>query len=175
MDQQSFFAQMFLELQARITEMVPEIRFVEQDFGQLESPDDMGRYPVSWPCVLIDFPDTKYSDLSNNVQEADDVMINLRLGFPAFSYTSSLQPVHIREQGLKFLEIENRIYQQLHSWAPDELCQPLARRFALTEKREDLLRVRVIGFTTRFEDHNATPAKLRVAKPPLDLDYHQTV
>lgn len=172
--QQSFFGQMLIELQNRINDKVPEIRFVEQDFGQLESPDDLGRYPVSWPCTLIDFSNTEYSDLSQMVQEADDVTIDIRLGFPAFSFTSSLQPVHVREQGLKFYELENLIYQALHGWAPENLCQPLARRNAITEKREDGLRVRVLRFTTRFEDHNAKPVKIKADRPLLDIDYYQT-
>lgn len=170
---ESYFAQMILALQAYIPTKVPEIRFVEQDLGQLESPDEMGRYPVSWPCVLIDFTETLYSDLSQNIQEAEST-VQLRLGFQPVSFTSNLQPEHIRKQGLNYYEIENRLYQALQGWAPADLCQPLTRQRAISEKREDFVRVRVLPFTTRFEDWNAHPSKVKVDRPALDIDYHQT-
>ena len=169
MELQSFFAQLLLKLQAHIKTEVAEIRYINQDLGQLEV-YDMGSPSVSWPCVLVDMSDTNYSDLHGGTQEANVCTILFRLGFNPFSQTSNLQPEEVRKLGLQYYEIEQKLYQALQGYDADGLMQPMTRTRMATEKREeDAFRVRVLIFTTSFEDDGARPV-VNTINPDLEME-----
>ena len=170
MELQSFFAQLLLKLQEHIKTEVPEIRYINQDLGQLEV-YDMGSPAVSWPCVLVDMSDTNYADLHQGVQEANICTVVFRLGFNPFSQTSNLQPEEVRKLGLYYYELEQKLYQALQGYNADGLCQPLTRTRMATEKREeDAFRVRVMIMTTAFEDDGASLPKITI-NPDLEIDF----
>jgi hypothetical protein len=169
---QSFYAQLFTGLQARIKAAVPEIRWIDQDIGQLEAYDI--RPTVSFPCVLIDFPATNFQDESKQVQWGD-VTIELRLAFAPFSQSSNTAPALVQEKALQFWELEMKLYQALQAWyamdaAAAPICQPLTRVSSATEKREDNIRVRSMRFTTAFQDETATPAFVKKPRPTLTIE-----
>lgn len=173
MEPKAFFAELLIQIQNRLLDKVPEIKYVNQDLGQLEV-YTMGSPSVDWPCYLVDFVDTVYSDLSGGEQEAE-LTIRGRLGFNPFSQTSNLQPEDVRRLGLYYYELENKIHSALHGWQPlkddnTPLCQPLSRRRAYTEKRdEDAFRVRGIDFTLGFHDDFASPV-ISSINPEINLD-----
>lgn len=168
----SSFGKLFLEISKHIQTSVPEVKWIDQDFGQLEQFDT--RPPVNFPCVLIDFPMATYSGLSDLAQMAD-ITVQLRIGFAPFSQGHSRAPEKVREEAVKYYEIEQKIFEAVQGWQT-EFCQPLIRINAGTEQRlsaNDVadsigLRVRVMNFSTQFEDHsngpvyNQTPATLKV-------------
>lgn len=167
-----FFGTLLIACENRVAEMVPEIRYSNQDMGQLEIIELIPS--VSFPCALFDFSDTQYDDLLGG-EQTGDLTITIRLGFAPFSKTSNLQPVEIRKKGLDYYAIENKLHQAFHGWAPtnengDIIAQPFSRRRAITEKREeDAFRVRLITFTTSFNDESAVPGRQIIA-PDIDLD-----
>jgi hypothetical protein len=164
---QSFFGQFFTALQNRITAQVPAVRWVDQDLGQLEHYDI--RPAVSFPCVLLDFTETTYDQEGNQVQFGT-ATVQVRIGFPAFSPSNNTTPTSAKEMALQFWEQEMAVYQALQGWNPADLCQPLTRTTAITEKREDAIRVRVLLFTTAFKDASAAPQRKRVkATPQISL------
>lgn len=162
----SFFAQMFVELQDRILSKVPEIKWVDQDFAQLDVYEGE-RPPVLFPCVLIDFNETSYTQDGQQV-ETGDTSINFKLAFAPFSASNSGTPAAYKEKALAYYELENKLYLALKGWAPDSgICQPLNRTGAASEKgREDVLRVRNLTFSTSFEDDGAMPP---ITHEPADL------
>lgn len=168
----SFFGQLLIAIQDRIVDKVPEIRWIDQDLGQLEYYDyGAGQKPqVAFPCLLIDFGNTDYSEQSQRVQWAS-VTIMLRLGFPPFSHSDHKAPLEVRANALKYYELEQKIYQALQGWDANELCQGLTRTGGVTEKREDPIRVRVMTFTTVFDDDSAVPENSTVTKPVITFDF----
>lgn len=54
------------ELVKHIGSSMPELALVDEDYGQLEMIDQQDRdtYPVVFPCVLVDVPDTAWSNVS---------------------------------------------------------------------------------------------------------------
>lgn len=168
---ESWFAQVLIKLQQRIKEYVPEIRFIDQDLGQLEWYDI--RPAVTFPCVLIDFNDTEYEQMQLGQQWAS-VSFTLRLGFPPYSSSNNLAPDALKEVALKYYEIENRLYKAIQGYDADGLMQPATRRRVASEKREeDNFRVRVLGFTTSFLDDEARGAATIVSRPDLEIDQQQ--
>jgi len=165
----SFYAQMLVAIQERLAAQVPELRWIDQDFGQLEI--EAERPPVSFPCALIDFTGTQFSQLLMDIELADNCAIGVRIGFAPYSSTTHLTPADSKEKALEYYEIENKVYKALKGWAPDTgICQPLNRMTDATERREDALRVRAMMFATSFEDATANSTYTE-AEAGLTIEY----
>lgn len=152
------FGFLVLAIQERLKDLVPEIREVAEDKGQLDFYDI--KPPVAFPCILVDF-DGKFDDMGENTQMGD-IGVILRLGWPPYTSSSSLLPQALREKGLAYFDIELKVFQAINGWKP--VSDPatdgfafgyLMRRSATTEKRNDPLRVRSLKFETSLEDATA--------------------
>lgn len=145
----SFYANLFLAIQERIKNQVPEIRFVEQNFGQYGFEDY--RAMVAFPALLIDFPLTNYSALQGNIQ-LGSATINVALLFEPFSQSYNLAPDAVKQKALEYYDIEQKVCKALQGFATD-YCTPLARTDAKSQNRNDIgLRIRELNFSTNFED-----------------------
>jgi hypothetical protein len=148
---ESPFGKLFLALQDHIKIEVPEVIYIEQDLGQLGT-DDPRKY-MSFPSVLIDFPNTPFSNLQGKNQLANPV-ISVTLVFDNYSQTWQDAPIDIRKQGLQYLEVEQKLFMAVQSWESD-FCEALNRTAATGHNRNDVgLRVRELTFTTAFEDYS---------------------
>jgi hypothetical protein len=148
---ESPFARLFLELQDHIKTKVQEIPYIEQDLGQLGT-DDPRKY-LMFPAVLIDFPNTPFSNLQGKNQLGNPV-VSITLVFDNYSQTNSLAPLDVRETGLNYLEVEQKLFMAVQSWESD-FCEALNRTAATGHNRNDVgLRVRELTFTTAFEDYS---------------------
>lgn len=148
----SLFARLYLDLQARIKDQVPEIKWIEQDFGQ--DTFDKWRPNVDFPAVLIDFPDASYSNMAGNDQ-LGEVTIMVRLLVAPFSQSYDGAPIEVKQNSLQFFELEDALVNALNGWAPTEgYCQLLVRTRAQSHNRNDIgLRIRELQFTTAYEDY----------------------
>lgn len=153
-------ASLYNSLLQHIQQTVPAIRYINHDFGQLEEP----RPPVSWPCLLIDFDELTYSDMGNQPRQLVTGRLVLRLGLQGYSGLSNLKPEAVREKGLEFLELEQQLAAALHGWAPPGISR-LLRRSAVTEKRDDDLRVRILSFELSYTDEAALPTYTSHPRP----------
>ena len=172
----SYFGQLFLALSNHIKTNVPEIKWIDQDFGQLEQFEY--RPTVNFPCVLIDFPMAQYSQLSE-LSQLGDVTVQLRMGFAPFSHSHAAAPTNVREQALEYYQIEQKVFEAVQGFAT-EYTQPLIRINAGTEQRLSSsdqadsigLRVRVMNFSTQFEDNSKLP---QYTKQEVDLEIEQEI
>lgn len=148
----SYFARLYLDLQQQIKNNIPEIDWIEQDFGQ--DVFDKWRPNVSFPAVLIDFPDAAYSGLATESQFAE-VTIAIRLLVAPFTQSYEAAPIEVRKDALQFFELEQKLVDTLHGWEPDNgYTQPLVRSRASSNNRNDIgLRIREIQFTTAYEEY----------------------
>lgn len=150
-----------------LKEQVPELEYLNWDLGQLENYDQSPA--VAWPCALLDIDDTNFIDQLQLVQEGNTVIM-IRLGVNPFSATSNLQPKSVREKGNFYFELEQKIYQAMHGWDANGLCSPLTRVRKVRERREeDAFRVRVLLFSTRYDDDSAMKP-MQTLQVPMDLD-----
>lgn len=160
---ESYFADLYLDLQERIKTEVPEIKWIEQDFGQ--DVFDKWRPNVSFPAVLIDFPDATYENLSGSGQTAT-VAVTLRLLVAPFEQSYENAPLTVREGALEYFELENKLIQAIHGWAPslpspqgegaggEVYSQPFIRTRLSSNNRNDLgLRIRELQFTTAYQEY----------------------
>lgn len=172
----NLFGQLYLDLSERIKTAVPEIRWIDQDFGQLERFEY--KPEVAFPCALIDFIQANYSNLSQLAQ-VGEINVNIRLGFSPFSQSYHSAPTNVKEKALEYYDIEQKVFQALQGWSPqppaawdtdEPYTQPFMRVSAVTEQRDGDpigLRIRVLTFTTSLEDESAM---IRYTKEPAALD-----
>lgn len=147
----SFFEQMYLDLQERIKAEVTEIEWIEQDFGQ--EVYSKWRPNVAFPAVLIDFPDSEYDELSGANQNGV-VNITLRLLVAPFEQSYEDAPIEVKQGALEFFRIEQKIVAAIHNWQPDAgYCQSLMRTRIRSNNRNDIgLRIRELNFTTAYQE-----------------------
>lgn len=147
----SFFASLYLDLQDRIKESVPTIKWIEQDFGQ--DAFDKWRPNIDFPAVLIDFPQATYS-AEAGLSQLGIAKVNIRLLVAPFSQSYEDAPIEVKEDALQYFELEQELINAIHGWAPDDgYCQPLIREAISSQNRNDIgLRIRSIGFETCYEE-----------------------
>lgn len=145
------FASLFLAIQARIKDQCPDIRYIDQDVGQLDYYET--RPPISWPAVLLDFGSFDFKDIGEHVQMGNG-RVTLRLAFSPFSSANSLVPDITKEKALLFYEIEYRLHMALHAWEATDFSGNMVRRSAKTEMRDDPFRVRELQYELNFEDYS---------------------
>lgn len=163
---QSPFSQLYLSIVERIKAEVPEIKHIDQDLGQMENYDM--RPPVSFPCALIDIDEFEFTDIgSNRTQNADGFVI-IRLANPQWSGSSGNSPSAVREMALSYYEVEHKLIQKLHGYAPEGFNR-LMRRKVRTEKRDDLYRVRIIAFALNYTDKSTEVIKQTVPRPQPNI------
>ena len=143
------FANLFDAILTRIAAEVPSIRYIDQELGQLKK----ARAPVSWPCLLIDFEDFHFDDLSEHVQMAKGI-VTLQLGFAPYSPTAQSAPLENREQALGYYDIEWHLHKAIHGWQPGDEYGSFCRIAATTQRRSDNYRVREIRYSIAFEDYS---------------------
>jgi len=149
------FANLFLAIQQRLESTVTDVTYIDQDMGQLKNNDKpFFRPPVSWPCVLIDFEDFQFQNMSENVQNTEGTVV-LKLGFAPFSSSGQATPDTYKEKAISYYDTEWNLNKALHGWSPGDDFGYLTRSSAITEKRYDNIRVREIRYRIAFEDYSA--------------------
>lgn len=150
MDVTSFYKQFILDLQARFTAIVPEIKFIDQNLGQWG--ESNFKTAVGLPGMLIDFPTTTYSDIASTGQLAL-TSIKITLFFDTHSQSYNLAPPDVKNKSLDYYEIESKVVAALQGWSGDYF-EPLKRNDAISRNQNEMgLRIRELGFTTQHEEY----------------------
>lgn len=145
----SFYSQFILDLQAKFKAEMPVIKFIEQNLGQWA--DEKFTTSSFFPGMLIDFPDTTYSQLQGNDQLGTP-NIEITLFFSTMSQSGSLSPNDVKQKALEYYDIEQKVVAILQGWHMDYF-QPLNRISARSRNKNELgLRIRELMFSSEFEE-----------------------
>jgi len=163
----AILANVFLTVQARLATL-PELKFIDQDMGQLEFDDSDQLCPVKFPCALFDPVEIRYTDNSEYSQQGESVL-EVRLAVAAYTAaTHYYQNDSHKINALGYFNLEHRVNQVLHGWSDERYFNPLSRIRAQTERRKDNVRVRVLRYAFGFVDNTAM--KVRTPHPRPDLE-----
>lgn len=94
---------------------IPELKWIDHDFGQLE----LENSPVIYPCALVDVPDIDWSN-STNLEQQGDTVVTVRLGFKVYDRTSSSAPTSMRERAAEHFSIIKKVIKALHGHEDEE-------------------------------------------------------
>lgn len=109
------------ELIPLIASAMPSLALVDEDYGQLENIDDADderqMYPISFPCVLIDAPETEWSNLAPGVQKGT-CTVRIRLCIDCYDDThyGSDTTSRIAERN----DLRHELHAVLQNFRPDD-------------------------------------------------------
>lgn len=155
----STFATLFLDLQDYLKGKFPAWH-IDHDFGQMDF--DM-RPPVNFPCLLLDFGSTQYSNAQHPYQIGQSLLV-CRIIFAPFEQANDSTPLEYKEQALKFYELEQEVVFAIHDFDKDYVSK-LVRTQALSERRNDELRLRQVHFTFAFKEYASNETTTEVKEP----------
>ena len=151
MEIKSFFSKLYLDLQQRIEETVPQVVTMEQDFGQ----DMLGewRTSTSYPAALIDFTATNY-EAESGISQFANVNISIRFLVDPLAQNSVVSTTEVNQSTLTCFETEHQLVAALHGWTPNEgYCQPIIRTSITSDNENNTgLRTRKLMFATAYEE-----------------------
>lgn len=166
------FANIYLSLMQHIQDQLPAIKFIDMDYNQLENPE---RPLTDFPCVLVDFPEWTFTELSENVEEGKG-MICCKLATDPYDETSSLTPDTYKQAALTILELEWQLYKILKGFKPTiavdvdgnptQQAKPLSRKFLTSDNRRPGLKVRPVHFSCSYTDYSAKKQTTRLPATP---------
>lgn len=155
-------AQLFMAIQARLKLKVAALKWIDQNFGQIDSYEQ--RPPVLFPCALIDLTGFSFEDLPKGAQRCNGRVI-ISLSTAPFSNSNASTPTPQKEKAIEYYEIEWAIHNALHNWIPVTGMEKLLRRTMDKQERDDALRERLIIFECGYCDAGAVPATVQFARP----------
>lgn len=160
----SFFYTYFLDLQKRINELAPSIKWIDGDYGQ--DVNNSLRPSVDFPAALIDFPNAEYENMALGGTTVK-VEVQIRLLVAVFSQSYDVAPDEVRGEALQYFEIERELTNALHGWQPDKgYAQPLIIERASTSSRNDKgIRIRTLNFTTEYEEYADDNGIFKIVPP----------
>lgn len=117
--------ELFNVLQRSIAERFGDVSLIDEDYGQLDAlinGEDM--YPVTFPCVLIGTPKTKWKTLNTNVQQGE-LTLSVLLAFDCYDDThyGSTQEGKATER----MQMVSRLNGYIHGWKLQGYTQSLYR------------------------------------------------
>ena len=161
--------EIYLDTLSRIETQVTAIKYIDQDFGQIDNIKEGGRAPVGLPCALLDFDDARFSDLGNKAQLADPATLKVRLAFPMWNPGNSLVKEQVRNYAVWMYDVEVAVNQALHGWR-GSIFGPLMRTRRETEKRTDY-KVINIFYEFSYKDLTCSPQYQKIpASTPLGIE-----
>lgn len=116
--------EIFIAIMEHIAETMPELSYIDEDYGQLEPTEDQDSYPVTFPCVLIGNTESDWNDIGYGVQKSKS-LVTVRLAIDCYDdthYTSGTYQ-KVRERQLKAKEL----YKTLQGFQCAEEATPLVR------------------------------------------------
>lgn len=152
---------LFVAIQDRLVSKVAALKWVDQNFNQLEIEP---RPPVNFPCGLIDLVNFTFEDLSNGSQRASGRVI-ITIATAPYSNSNMVTPTPQKEKALEYYEIEYAVHIALHGWVPLQGMTALSRRAMDKIEGEILLRERMIVFDCGYTDTGAVPQTTKIPRP----------
>lgn len=116
--------EIFIAIMEHIAETMPELSYIDEDYGQLEPTEDQDSYPVTFPCVLIGNTESDWNDIGYGVQKSES-LVTVRLAIDCYDDTHYASGTYqkVRERQLKAKEL----YKALQGFQCAEEATPLVR------------------------------------------------
>lgn len=154
------FKTIFNAIETAIKSDVPEIVWLDWDLGQLEETTP----PISWPAVLIDIPETTYTNLGE-LQQIGQPTIQLRVVF------ERVDPSHFNrtvETAFTHFEILDKVVKSLHG-LEGTTFNGMVRTTLKREIRSDHYEY-VIGFTCALYDDYSENEYTMTPMPGMEIE-----
>jgi len=146
-------SELFKEIRDLLNSKVPELKWIDMDWGQLDLPDQS--YPLLFDCALIGFPDIDWKTGSRKLQDGD-VQILVKIGVDVFNdtYVAGNISAPDVQYALSKMQLVDRIFAVLQGFE-GTFFNKLDRIKSSEDKRQDGLKVFQELYMTRMRDTSA--------------------
>lgn len=152
--------QIFLEIQSRLQQKVPDLNYIDKNWEQL----NYDPAPVQFPCVLIDVNNVSYTQMARGNQKAE-AEISIILAHLNLIRSSGQAPN--KTNAYKAIELLEEIHQALQSFSNQNQFAPLMRiRLAKIMADKDF-EVYEMTYKTEFTSYKNEPEKTPVMVEPV--------
>ncbi len=141
----------FIALCDHLEREVPELRWIDEDEGQLAIVPG-ARPPVDFPCCLLDIQYSSCRDITDTEQVVSPT-VTLRVAFLACGDTNSKVPGPLRRKALERLDVVARIHACLQGWTAGDTISPMSRRSTRPSVTAAGIKVYTIIYDTTFEEY----------------------
>lgn len=107
----SIAKKLFLEIEERIKEKVPEVKYIDLNMGQFEQGIRPG---VMFPAVLIEFDDILAE--TNHSWRRDRVDIKIWVVCESYAQSQQSAPLAVRQKAMEYLDVTEKVVDALHLW-----------------------------------------------------------
>jgi hypothetical protein len=136
-----------LAIQTRLAAQVPELLYIDKDWGQLnyEQP------PVQFPCALLDVSNADYTQFSSGVLQRARATIEVIIINRNLVPSSAASPR--RAEAFVTLEIISKVHAALHQFSDtDRTFTPLVRTSLAKQRVETSAEAYIIYYQTMFTE-----------------------
>lgn len=143
-------AEIFVALCDHLEKNVPEIRWIDEDEGQLSTQPGV-RPAVDFPCCLIDinYPDCQDT---NETEQLVNATITLRIGFQPISETHNKTPEPVRRRALERLSVIEKVQEAMQGWTAEDIISPVSRKSAQSTLTASKIKVYTVVYKTSFQE-----------------------
>jgi hypothetical protein len=158
--------QLLTDILTRINDLVPAIKYVDEDWGQLDyySPNQ----PVKWPAALIDVNTATFSN-TGNLGQIGTVTVRVRLADIKLTNTSANAPEMQKQKAFEIFDTLQALHQAIHGWTGSEDYTGLIRQSMRRQLREDGVRIYEVIYITKMKDFSTAPPKIMFKIEGLDV------
>lgn len=104
--------QLFLDIEARKNQYLPEILFFNMYNGQDSMPNSEGEYAFNFPALFVEFEPTQWRTMQTNKQDSI-VSLNLHLMHLKLNDLDGYM-----ERNLEVLDLRAKVNSAFHKWQP---------------------------------------------------------
>lgn len=157
--------QLFTDICDRLNTNVPELNWIDMDWGQLELPEQS--YPLQFDACLISFPEIPWDTLTRGAQDGV-VNILVKVCVDMYNDTHIVNNVTAPDRALAItkLQLVNKIQAALHGFEGTYFSK-LTRKRSVEEKRQDGLKVFNEYFECRMQDNSGAVNYTKVTAAPV--------
>ncbi|NDV45492.1 hypothetical protein D0T49_00295 [Paludibacter sp. 221] len=159
-------ADLIQDFQTRLMVQVPELLYIDEDWGQLDYYD---KFPlVKFPCALIDIQNATFTN-DGELAQRGVLTVVVKLYLLRLSNTSNAAPQSQKNNAKKGWAIYEKVNRALHGqdFLPVGFAAPI-RQSMQRVKRADGVYQRDITYTIGFSDNTTVPVRpITPARPTI--------
>jgi len=152
--------QIIQNIQDRLMQEVPELKYVDQDWGQM---DYYAQPPVKFPCALIDIQSAQYSNDGDFVQQGTAVVV-IRLFDLKLSNSSQAAPKGQKENAKKIWQLIEDVNKAIHgqNFLQEGYGLPMREQMRRTKRNDGCYQTELL-YSVQFTDRTCKPELMPVA------------
>lgn len=141
--------EVYINILERLSSELPELSYIDEDYGQLETPETEDHYPVTFPCALIAEPDTEWEELTGDRQRGRS-SITVRLAMDCYddSHASSGSYTSVATRH----SLASRLHRALRHFCPAAAATGLVRTHSRGYSLPGGIKVVELTFAFRITD-----------------------